>query len=138
MSIQNSLTLPLVLTALLLALSPAFAAENGKTNIIVLLSDDAGYNEFSLHGTKLYPTPRLSSIAADGVRFSNGYVSGSVFSPTRAGLLTGRYQNRFGHEFSIPPICSATNGLSLAETTPADVLQGAGYRTIALGKWHLG
>ena len=109
-----------------------------KPNIVVLVSDDAGYNEFSMHGAKHFPTPRIDSIAANGVRFTQGYTSGTVCSPTRAGLLTGRYQNRFGHEFNVPPAYSESNGLSLAETTLPDVLKGAGYRTIALGKWHLG
>ena len=124
---------------LVVAGSAVLGAEGAaKPNVIVIVSDDAGYNEFSMHGTKLFPTPRIDSIAANGVRFSNGYVSGSVCSPTRAGLLTGRYQCRFGHEFNIPPVYSDTNGLPLSETTVADVMRGAGYRTIALGKWHLG
>ncbi|MEZ6143131.1 MAG: sulfatase-like hydrolase/transferase [Zavarzinella sp.] len=109
-----------------------------RPNIIIILSDDAGYNEFSAHGSKLFPTPRIDSIAKNGVMCTQGYVSGTVCSPTRAGLLTGRYQNRFGHEFNIPPVYSETNGLSLEETTIADVLKQAEYRTIALGKWHLG
>jgi arylsulfatase A-like enzyme len=115
----------------------ARAAER-QPNIVVIVSDDAGYHEFSMHGSTTFATPRIDSIAAGGVRFTNGYVSGCVCSPTRAGLLTGRYQTRFGHEFNFPPQMSEVNGLSLDETTLADVLQGAGYRTIALGKWHLG
>ncbi len=110
-----------------------------KPNIIVIVSDDAGYNEFSMNGgNPLFPTPRIDSIASNGIRFSNGYVSGTVCSPTRAGLLTGRYQNRFGHEFNVPPVYSEDNGLSFNETTIAEVLKSAEYRTIAIGKWHLG
>jgi len=109
-----------------------------RPNIVVIISDDSGYNEFSLNGSEHFATPRIDSIARDGVRFTEGYTSGTVCSPTRAGLLTGRYQNRFGHEFNIPPVYSETNGLPLTETTIADVMQEAGYRTIALGKWHLG
>ncbi|MBN8458575.1 MAG: sulfatase-like hydrolase/transferase [Verrucomicrobia bacterium] len=109
-----------------------------KPNIVVILSDDAGYNEFSLNGSKTIQTPRIDSIARSGVRFTNGYVSGTVCSPSRAGLLTGRYQQRFGHEFNIPPAYSETNGLPLSETLLPAVLKPAGYRTIALGKWHLG
>lgn len=120
------------------AFSPVFAQNvDGRPNIIVILSDDCGYNEFSMHGSKI-PTPCIDSIAARGVRFTNGYVSGCVCSPTRAGLLTGRYQQRFGHEYNIPASMSPKNGLSLDETTIADVLKAGGYRTIALGKWHLG
>jgi arylsulfatase A-like enzyme len=118
----------------------AVAADAGSQspNIVVIVSDDCGYNEFSMQGATLFPTPRIDSLAANGVRFSNGYVSGAVCSPTRAGLLTGRYQQRFGHEFNIPPVYSEVNGLPSTETTLADVLKAAGYRTIALGKWHLG
>lgn len=126
------------LLILVVASTTSRAADARKPNIVVIVSDDAGYNEFSMHGAKLFPTPRIDSIAANGVRFSNGYTSGTVCSPTRAGLLTGRYQNRFGHEFNIPPAMNENNGLSLKETTLADVLKGAGYRTIAVGKWHLG
>lgn len=109
-----------------------------KPNIVVILSDDAGYNEFSMNGSKSIQTPRIDSIGKSGVRFTNGYVSGTVCSPSRAGLLTGRYQQRFGHEFNIPPAYSETNGLPLSETLLPAVLKPAGYRTIALGKWHLG
>lgn len=132
----------LVVAALLaapaLAADPPPAGVARKPNIVILLSDDAGYNEFSAHGNPKYPTPRIDSIGADGVRFTNGYVSGTVCSPTRAGLLAGRYQQRFGHEFNIPPAYSETNGLPLDETLLPMPLESAGYRTLALGKWHLG
>ena len=121
--------LPIRLAAILLGSGAPSAA--AKPNIVVIVSDDCGYNEFSLHGTKLYPTPRIDSIAANGVNFTNGYVSGSVCSPSRAGLLTGRYQQRFGHEHNIPPVYSEVNGLALAETLLPQVLQPAGYRSIA-------
>lgn len=127
-----------LITALLLALTGPLHAAAPRPNIVILLSDDAGYHEFSLQGSTTIATPRIDSIAKNGVRFSNGYVSGCVCSPTRAGLLTGRYQQRFGHEFNLPPAYSEENGLPLTEKTIADMLQGAGYRTIALGKWHLG
>jgi arylsulfatase A-like enzyme len=128
--------LPLAAWALTLA-GGAWAADR-QPNIVVILSDDAGYADFSMHGSKQIPTPHIDSLAKGGVRCTNGYVSCSVCSPTRAGLLTGRYQQRFGHEFNVPPRYSETNGLPLDETTIADFLKPAGYRTIALGKWHLG
>lgn len=129
--------------AALCAILPVLAASEPasaprKPNIVIILSDDAGYNEFSMLGSGKIATPRIDSIAQAGIQFTNGYVSGSVCSPTRAGLLTGRYQQRFGHEFNIPPAYSETNGLPLAETLLPAVLKPAGYRTIALGKWHLG
>lgn len=108
-----------------------------KPNMIVILSDDAGYHDFSMQGGET-ATPRIDALADSGVRCTNGYVSGCVCSPSRAGLLTGRYQQRFGHEFNIPPRYSETNGLPLSEKLLPAMLQEAGYRTIALGKWHLG
>lgn len=131
----------LVLPLLLLVLrAPTASAQpsHTKPNIVVLMADDSGYNEFSINGSKAISTPRIDSIAANGVRCTQGYVSCSYCSPTRAGLLTGRYQHRYGHEYNVPPVYSEVNGLSLDETTIADVLKRAGYRTIAIGKWHLG
>ncbi|MHC4908424.1 MAG: sulfatase-like hydrolase/transferase [Planctomycetota bacterium] len=107
-------------------------------NVVIIVSDDAGYADFSMHGSDVMRTPRLDALAAAGVRFTQGYVSASVCSPSRAGLLTGRHQQRFGHEFNIPPRYSEENGLPVEEATLADLLSGAGYRSIALGKWHLG
>lgn len=113
-------------------------AEPSGPNIIVIVSDDAGYADFSFHGSGEVKTPHLKAMAERGVRFRQGYVTASVCSPSRAGLLTGRYQQRFGHEKNIPPKFSEVNGLPLEETTIARVLQGLGYVTIGLGKWHLG
>lgn len=125
------------LSLLLMLLITLPSLGQDKPNIIWIVSDDCGYHDFSMHGSDT-PTPNIDSIAANGVRFTNGYVSGSVCSPTRAGLLTGRYQQHFGHEFNIPPQYSEENGLPLSETLLPAVLKDAGYRTIALGKWHLG
>lgn len=122
----------------ILAAHDTLGATRDRPNIVILLADDAGYSDFSLHGNPAFPTPRIDSIAANGLRFTDGYVSGCVCSPTRAGLLTGRYQQRFGHETNIPPVFSETNGLPLGERTFADRMRTGGYRTIALGKWHLG
>lgn len=109
-----------------------------KPNVIVIISDDAGYGDFSFQGGKEFPTPHIDSLARDGVRFSEGYVTASVCSPSRAGLITGRYQQRFGHEFNIPPVYSETNGLPLDEVMLPALLKKVGYQTIGLGKWHLG
>jgi arylsulfatase A-like enzyme len=86
------------------------------------------------------PTPNIDSLAKNGVRFTSGYVSGPYCSPTRAGLLTGRYQQRFGHEFNPGPArnADADSGLPLTETTMADRLKANGYATAIVGKWHLG
>lgn len=109
-----------------------------RPNILLILSDDCGHAEFSIQGHPRYKTPHIDSIGKNGVHFRQGYVSGCVCSPSRAGLLTGRYQQRFGHEFNIPPAYSETNGLPRSETLLPQLLKEDGYRTIALGKWHLG
>lgn len=132
--------LPLILSAVTIA-HVAPAAEQRKPNILLIVADDLGYGELGAQGfTKDIPTPHIDSIAANGVRFTSGYVSGPYCSPTRAGLLTGRYQQRFGHEFNPgPPTAENTKvGLSLAETTLGNRLKEAGYATGWFGKSHLG
>src|SRR5262245_38472550 len=96
----------------LLALASTVAA--APPNIIVIVGDDMGYADVGFHGCKDIPTPHLDAIAKSGVRFTNGYVSGVYCSPTRAGLLTGRYQQRFGHEYN--PGAGPNIGLPLTET----------------------
>ena len=118
-----------------------FAAAPVKPNVLVILADDLGYGELGCQGfTREIPTPNIDSIAGNGVRFTSGYVSGPYCSPTRAGFMTGRYQTRFGHELNPGPARSAaeTFGLSLSETTIADRLKAAGYKTGWFGKSHLG
>jgi len=112
----------------------ASAARPEKPNILFIVGDDMGYADVGFHQCKDIPTPSLDALAASGVQFSDGYVSGPYCSPTRAGLMTGRYQQRFGHEFNP----SGTNGLPVTETTIADRLKTAGYVTGLVGKWHLG
>jgi arylsulfatase A-like enzyme len=112
-----------------------------QPNIIVIVGDDMGYADISCHGCKDIATPNIDSIAQTGVRFTNGYVTCGVCSPTRAGLMTGRYQQRFGHEFNPGPPREGTRenvGLPLTEVTIANVLKSAGYATGIVGKWHLG
>jgi arylsulfatase A-like enzyme len=78
----------------------AAAERSGKPNVLILLADDLGYGELGCQGNSEIPTPHIDSIAKNGIRFTQGYVSGPYCSPTRAGLMTGRYQTRFGHEFN--------------------------------------
>jgi arylsulfatase A-like enzyme len=108
-------------------------------NLIVIMTDDQGYADVGFNGCKDIPTPHLDSIAENGVHFPNGYVSYSVCSPSRAGFLTGRYEQRFGHERNPRwNTGSRESGLPLSEKTLADCLGGVGYTSGIIGKWHLG
>jgi arylsulfatase A-like enzyme len=114
------------------------AADAPKPNVVVILADDLGYSDLGIHGGKDIPTPNIDSIAKAGVRCTNAYVSGPYCSPTRAGLLAGRYQQRFGHEFNEGGANRDKFGLTGTETTLAQRMKAAGYATAAIGKWHLG
>jgi arylsulfatase A-like enzyme len=114
--------------------SAAIAADK-KPNILFIVGDDMGYADVGFNGCKDIPTPNLDALAKSGVKFTSGYVSAPYCSPCRAGLLTGRYQNKFGHEFN--PTLPGT-GLPLTEKTIADRLKKVGYTTALVGKWHLG
>ncbi len=104
-------------------------------NILLIVSDDAGYADFGFNGRPGMPTPNLDALARRGAVLTQAYVSASVCSPSRAGLITGRYQQRFGHHHNLS---GPTAGLPLDEVTMADHLKAAGYTTWAIGKWHLG
>jgi arylsulfatase B len=125
--------------AVLLLLTGCAGAESRtarRPNLVLIVADDLGYAE--LGGD--IPTPHLDRLAASGVRCTAGYVTASLCSPSRAALLTGRYQQRFGHE--INPVEETNDrpevGLPPSERTLADHLRGAGYATGLVGKWHLG
>ena len=126
--------------SLTLLASVVFCQAAEKPNIVMLFSDDAGYADFGFQPNcaedmkKL--TPNIDTIAKDGVMFTNAYMSSCVCSPSRAGLMTGRYQQKFGYDNNIEP--APENGLPLTEMFGAKRLQSLGYETGMIGKWHLG
>jgi arylsulfatase B len=124
----------------LLCLLLAVSAEAKKPNIVILFADDLGYAELGCQGNTDIPTPHIDSIAKNGVRFTDGYVTAPVCSPSRAGLMSGRHQSRFGWNINVMPhtVPHSAFGIPATETTIAERLKEAGYRTGLIGKWHLG
>jgi arylsulfatase A-like enzyme len=120
--------------------SPAAAQSPRPPNIVLILADDMGYAEMGTQGNRDVPTPHIDSLAKQGVRFTSGYVSAPLCAPTRAGLMTGRYQQRFGFETNPGPEDYADEkfGLPRSEPTIAERLKSGGYATGMVGKWHLG
>ena len=115
-------------------------AQDAPPNFVILFADDLGYGDLQSYGHPYIRTPHIDGLAADGQRWTDFYVASPVCSPSRAALLTGRlpprtgqYGERIGVYFP-----NETGGFPAAETTIAEVLSAAGYRTGIFGKWHLG
>ena len=152
---------------------PTVPAGERPPNVVLILADDLGFNDISLHSGETLPdgsptTPNIDAIAAAGVEFRNGYAANAVCAPSRAAIMTGRYSTRFGFEFTpffrigvtiidwvqqrnpapLPTVIDhdlaaqmqpiGALGMPADEITLAEVMQGAGYRTAHIGKWHLG
>jgi arylsulfatase A-like enzyme len=133
----------IVLFSLAMVLSFPFSVGASKPNVILILSDDAGYADFGVTGSTLVPTPHIDRLAQEGVFCSQGYVTASTCTPSRMGLMSGRYQQRFGAECNVPTIptpgyTKEDLGLDTSERTLGEVMKSQGYRTMAIGKWHLG
>ena len=124
------------LACVLSLFAPLLARAAAQPNIVIFYADDLGYGELGCQGfTQDIPTPHIDSLAKNGLRFTHGYVAATYCSPSRAGLMTGRYPTRFGHEFNST---ANTVGLRRDQTTMATRLKALGYATAAVGKWHLG
>ena len=122
-----------VVSCLAPGLTPGLAT--AAPNVIIFYADDLGWGELGCQGNAQIPTPHIDSIAKAGVRCTQGYVAATYCSPSRAGLLTGRYPTRFGHEFNA---VARHSGLPLTEKTLPERLATIGYATACIGKWHLG
>lgn len=126
---------------LLEPVSNIVSAGKRPPNIVLILADDLGYGDTGIYGSKSIPTPHVDALARAGARLTNAYVTAASCSPSRAGLMTGRYQQRFGFEFNTSAgriTHQLFRGLDPAAITLADVLKKAGYVTGMFGKWHLG
>lgn len=126
----------LVLVAWLGAPS-AFAAPPQRPNLVFILVDDLGYYDLGCYGATEVRTPRIDGLAAQGLRFTDYYAAAPICSPSRAGLLTGRYPRRFGLAAWVQR-ADSKRGIPTHELTLAELLQANGYATACIGKWHVG
>lgn len=114
-------------------------AQKDRPNVLIIISDDQGWGDAGFNGCTDIPTPHLDQLATEGRSFEAGYASHPYCSPSRAGLLSGRYQHRFGHENNTPyQNPTDQDGLPIDELLIPELLQKNGYNTCAIGKWHLG
>ncbi len=113
-------------------------SERSKPNFVIIMADDLGYADLGCYGSETIKTPNIDRLAKEGIRFTDFHSNGTVCSPTRAALLTGKYQQRTGISGVVTAKSHRDVGLDLNETTFADMLKEAGYTTGMFGKWHVG
>lgn len=114
-----------------------YGADSTPPNVVLIFVDDLGYCASGLYGCDA-PTPNIQQLADEGTLFTDGYVTSPVCAPSRAGLLTGRSQQRFGADYLPEGEPDGNGGLPVGELTLADAMKAAGYATGIVGKWHLG
>ncbi len=128
---------PLVVAGLLLSCDTKDNIPE-RPNIIIIMADDMGYEDAGCYGSRDIPTPGIDQLAAEGIRFTSGYVMMPYCGPSRAGLITGQYPMSFGFQKNPTPIFATDQGLPPGCTTIAEHMQAQGYVTGGVGKWHLG
>lgn len=127
----------LLVLACSIAICPAVSAEDHPPNIILIFCDDLGYGDIGPFGATPIKTPHLDRMAKEGMRLTNFYASANVCTPSRAGLLTGRYAIRMGLADNVL-FPTSKNGIPDSEWTLAEAMKERGYATACIGKWHLG
>ena len=126
-----------LLRLLFLALLPALVSAQPPANVVLILVDDLGTYDLGCYGATEVRTPRIDRLAAEGGQFLDYYAAAPICSPSRAGLLTGRYPRRFGMETWVQR-ADSRRGIPTDELTLAELLKSGGYATACIGKWHVG
>ena len=133
---RASLAVLVLLTLALVLASPRRALAQTSPNVVILFADDLGYGDLSAYGSPTILTPNLDRMAAEGMKLTSFYAAAPVCTPSRAALLTGRYALRVGLPHVLGP--DSESGMPEEELTLAEALKAQGYRTMGVGKWHLG